>query len=121
MAQPDETQSFALQSWIGLGDLIEAIKIGAQKKQSFCVYTREDGDGLRLEQDYFVDDYPTVNDSDEEVFPEQVQQLGLNLAYYGEQFEDVISLGVDQKSDASLEDFVRALNHYSAHDDFLDL
>jgi hypothetical protein len=29
---------FAMQSWMGLGDLIEAIKIGAQKRQSFCVY-----------------------------------------------------------------------------------
>jgi hypothetical protein len=113
--------SFAMQSWIGLGDLIEAIKIGAQKKQSFCVYAREDGDGLSLEQEYFVDDYPTGNDDDEDVFPEQVQQLGLNLAYYGEQFEDVINLALEQKSAASLEDFVRALNHYMTHDDFLDL
>jgi hypothetical protein len=114
-------QSFAMQSWIGLGDLIEAIKVGAQKKQSFCVYTREDSNGLSLEQKYFVDDYPTGNDDDEDVFPEQIQQLGLNLAYSGEQFEDVIALAFDQKPAANLEDVVRALNHYSAHDDFLDL
>jgi hypothetical protein len=62
-----------------------------------------------------------VNDDDEEVLPEQVRQLGLSLAYYGEQFEDVIALGLDQKPAASLEDFVRALNHYMIHDDFLGL
>jgi hypothetical protein len=114
-------QLFAMQSWIGLGDLIEAIKVGAQKPHSFCVYARDDGDGLSLEQDYFVDDYPTVSDDDEEVFPEKVRQLGLSLAYSGEQFEDVINLAFDQKPAANLEDFVQALNHYSAHDDFLDL
>jgi hypothetical protein len=85
------------------------------------VYTREDSNGLSLEQEYFVDAYPTGNDDDEDVFPEQVQQLGLSLTYYGEQFEDVINLALDQNPDASLEDVVRALNHYSAHDDFLDL
>jgi hypothetical protein len=113
--------TFAMQSFLGLGDLIEAIKIGAQQKQSFCVYAREDSNGLSLGQDCFVDAYPTVSDDDEEVFPEKVRQLGLGLAYYGEQFEDVINLALDQKPDASLEDFVRALNHYMAHDDFLDL
>jgi hypothetical protein len=118
-------KAFAMQSWIGLGDLIEAIKVGAQKQQSFCVYAKENHDedqnGLSLEQNYFIDAYSVVNDDDEEIFPEQVQQLGLSLAYSGEQFEDVIALAFDQKPAASLEDFVRALNHYSAHDDFLDL
>jgi hypothetical protein len=113
-------QPFGMQSWIGLSDLIEAIKMGAQKKQSFCVYARDDDDGLSLEQKYFVDDYPTGG-ADEDVFPEQVQQLSLSLAYYGEQFEDVIALAFDQKPAAGLEDFVRALNHYITHDDFLDL
>jgi hypothetical protein len=113
--------TFMMQSFLSLGDLIEAIKIGSQQKQSFCVYAREDNNGLSLGQDYFVDAYPVVNDNDEEVLPEKVRQLELSMAYYGEQFEDVINLAFDQKPDASLEDFVRALNHYSAHDDFLDL
>jgi hypothetical protein len=120
MPEADGHKSFAMQSFMGLGDLIEAIKMGAQKRQSFCVYAREDNNGLKLEQNYFVDNYPTGGD-DEDVFPELIQQFGLSLAYHGEQFEDLIGLALDQKSNASLEDFVRALNHYMTHDDFLDL
>lgn len=38
-----------------------------------------------------------------------------------EQFQDVVDLAYRQKKSASTKEVILCLNHYSKHDDFLDL
>lgn len=43
----------------------------------------------------------------------------LQLVYYGEQLIDVLSVALEENSDASLQDLVDALNYYNQHDNFM--
>ena len=42
------------------------------------------------------------------------------MFYSGEQFEDVISNTLNQKFDATIEEFIFALNYYRDNDNFAD-
>lgn len=56
--------------------------------------------------------YPTIDDNDEEVYPDFVRDKSLDLFYYGQQFEDVLMSVFDQKETASINDYINALNYY---------
>jgi hypothetical protein len=43
----------------------------------------------------------------------------LQLVYYGEQLIDVLTVALEEKPDASLQDLVDALNYYNQHDNFM--
>lgn len=63
-------------------------------------------------------DYPDVVE-DRDVYPTEVAEQNLQLVYYGEQLIDVLSVALEEKLDASLQDVVDALNYYSQHDSFM--
>ena len=48
-----------------------------------------------------------------------VVEQDLQLVYYGEQLLDVLSVALEEKPDASLQDLVDALNYYNQHDNFM--
>ncbi|WP_127960499.1 DUF7716 domain-containing protein [Serratia microhaemolytica] len=89
------------------------------RDDNFCLYG-DDCDELKVDGNYYVADYPDVDDQDNEVFPQVVISKKLNYLYSGQQFVDVIDSVLEQKPSASLDEFVRALNYYSVNDDFLD-
>lgn len=88
----------------------------------FYLYSKtNDTEGLIVGNSYFYADYPDVTDDGEEIFPDIVEENNLEVAYSGELFMDVISLAFQQKSNASYDEYVKALNYYYENDDFLDL
>lgn len=85
----------------------------------FCLYGRDTDKYLTPDEECFISDYPKV-ENDKEIYPLSVQQKKLSYIYSGEQFADVISSVSEQKKSAEIEEYVRALNYYLEHDDFLD-
>ncbi|MGA3698056.1 DUF7716 domain-containing protein [Enterobacteriaceae bacterium TYF_5] len=105
-----------------LTDIILAMKQIELRDDNFCLYGEDDiEDKLKIGQQYFIADYPDVDDNDNEIYPDIVQMNHLVYLYSGQQFADVIDLALEQKPSATLDDLVNALNYYSEHDDFMDL
>lgn len=87
----------------------------------FCIYTTDFVDVASSDTICYLDDYPDVDDNDEETYTDFVTERKLVMFYAGEQFEDVIGHMLSQKMDASIEDFISGVNYYREHDDFWDL
>ena len=65
-----------------------------------------------------MSDYPDVVE-DRDVYPTDVAEQDLQLVYYGEQLLDVLTVALEEKPDAILQDLVDALNYYNQHDNFM--
>lgn len=66
-----------------------------------------------------MDDYPDVDDNDQEIYTDFIVENNLVMFYSGEQFEDVISNMLSHKMDASIEELIAAINYYREHDAFM--
>ena len=100
-----------------LKDIMEAVK-SEELDDDFCLYAREDGE-LNFQESYFLADYPQVVDN-RDVYPSQVRMQELELIYYGEDFADVLLSVMEQKAEATDEEYLQALLYYYEHDDFMD-
>ena len=85
---------------------------------NFCLYANEDI--LKPELVCYLESYPTISDDDEEIYPDFIIKESLYLLYYGEQFEDVLMNVLEQKKDATIDDYILALDYYSKYDTFKD-
>lgn len=85
---------------------------------NFCIYANEDI--LKPELICYLDLSPTISDDDEEVYPLFIRKKSLGLLYYGQQFEDVLMNVLEQKNDATIDDYILALDYYSKYDTFRD-
>lgn len=85
---------------------------------NYCLYSNEGT--AQLNQLCYLELYPTIDDNDEEVYPDFVRDKSLDLFYYGQQFEDVLMSVFDQKETASINDYIDALNYYMENDTFMD-
>ena len=85
---------------------------------NFCLYANEDI--LKPELICYLELYPTISDDDEEIYPNFIIEESLNLLYYGQQFEDVLMNVLEQKNDATIDDYILALDYYSKYDTFKD-
>ena len=56
---------------------------------------------------------------DSDVYPADASDQHLQLVYYGEHLIDVLAVALEEKTDASLQDLVEALNYYNQHDSFM--
>lgn len=113
-------RKFQLQQFVSIEDLIDMVREKQEREVYYAVYS-ETGDDFEPGDEVFVDSNVQVNDNDEEIYPAQVVARRLRFAYSGEQFQDVVDLGIKQKPSATHAEIIGALNHYSEHDDFLDL
>jgi hypothetical protein len=86
---------------------------------NFCLYANEDI--LKPELICYLELSPTISDDDEEIYPNFIIKKSLNLLYYGQQFEDVLMNVLEQKNEATIDDYILALDYYSKHDTFKDL
>ena len=102
---------------LSLEQIIEQVRVDELVSDDFCLYGKEDGE-LALARFYWVSNYPDVVE-DRDVYPTEVVEQNLQLVYYGEQLIDVLTLSLEEKSDASLQDLVDALNYYNQHDNFM--
>ena len=85
-----------------------------------CVYTIDFVEEASNDTICYMDDYPEVDDNDQEIYTDFVTENKLVMFYSGEQFEDVISNTLNQKFDATIEEFIFALNYYRDNDNFAD-
>jgi len=102
---------------LSLEQIIEQMRVDKLSSDDCCLYAKEYGE-LRLNSAYWVSDYPDVVE-DRDVYPTDVVERDLQLVYYGEQLLDVLSVALEEKPDASLQDLVDALNYYNQHDNFM--
>ena len=102
---------------LSLEQIIEQMRVDKLVSDDFCLYSKENGE-LALERLYWVSDYPDVVE-DRDVYPADASEQDLQLVYYGEQLLDVLSVALEEKPDASLQDLVDALNYYNQHDNFM--
>ena len=103
---------------LSLEQIIEQMRVDESSSDDFCLYSKEDGE-LALERLYWVSDYPDVVE-DRDVYPMDVAEQNLQLVYYGEQLIDVLTVALEEKPDASLQDLVDALNYYNRYDIFMN-
>ena len=103
---------------LSLEQIIEQVRADESSSDDFCLYGKEDGE-LALDSLYWVSDYPDVIE-DRDIYPADVVEQDLQLVYYGEQLLDVLSVALEEKPDASLQDLVDALNYYNQHDIFMN-
>ena len=102
---------------LSLEQIIEQVRVDKLVSDDFCLYGKEDGE-LALDRSYWVSDYPDVVE-DRDVYPTEVAEKNLQLVYYGEQLLDVLTVALEEKPDASLQDLVDALKYYHQHDSFM--
>ena len=103
---------------LSLEQIIEQMRVDESSSDDFCLYGKEDGE-LALDRLYWVSDYPDVVE-DRDVYPTEVAEQNLQLVYYGEQLIDVLTVALEEKPDASLQDLVDALNYYNRYDIFMN-
>ena len=103
---------------LSLEQIIEQMRVDESSSDDFCLYSKEDGE-LALARSYWVSDYPDVVE-DRDVYPMDVAEQDLHLVYYGEQLIDVLSVALEEKPEASLQDLVGALNYYNRYDIFMN-
>ena len=103
---------------LSLEQIIEQMRVDESSSDDFCLYGKEGGE-LALERLYWVSDYPDVVE-DRDVYPMDVAEQNLQLDYYGEQLIDVLTVALEEKPDASLQDLVDALNYYNRYDIFMN-
>lgn len=113
--------NFVLNRSYKIDDLINVVKDKKDRDAVYMVYVSKDTEDLRRGMDVYVGDVPDFDEEDNEVLPESVITLGLEVGYMREHFQDVVDLAYKQKPAASTEEIIRCLNHYAKHDDFLDL
>ena len=102
---------------LSLEQIIKQMRVDKLSSDDFCLYAKEYGE-LALDRLYWVSDYPDVVE-DRDVYPTDVAEQDLQLVYYGEQLIDVLTVALEEKPDASLQDLVEALKYYQEHDTFL--
>ena len=102
---------------LSLEQIIEQMRVDESSSDDFCLYGKEYGE-LALDRLYWISDYPDVVE-DRDIYPADVVEQDLQLVYYGEQLLDVLSVALEEKPDASLQDLVDALNYYNQHDNFM--
>ena len=102
---------------LSLEQIIKQMRVDKLSSDDFCLYAKEYGE-LRINSLYWVSDYPDVVE-DRDVYPTEVVEQDLQLVYYGEQLIDVLTVALEEKPDASLQDLVDALNYYNQHDNFM--
>ena len=100
-----------------LEQIIQQLRVDQLSSDNFCLYGKEDGE-LKLDILYWVSDYPNVEEGSD-VYPADVAEQDLQLVYYGEQLIDVLSVALEEKSDASPRDLVESLKYYHQHDSFM--
>jgi hypothetical protein len=105
---------------ITIKQVIDSVNDGSLKGMSFCVYAKKTLGSLSSDQECFLDAYPEGDEEGEDVFSVFVTKNKLELIYYGEQLEDVLTNVLNQRPQATTVDFVNALNYYMKNDNFMD-
>ncbi len=102
-------------------ELIELVRDKKDRDSIYMIYIPASIEVLEAGMIVYVGNVPDFDDDDNEIIPAHILEQGLTQGYMREQFQDVVDLAYRQKKSASTEEVILCLNHYSKHDDFLDL
>ncbi|WES66525.1 hypothetical protein [Superficieibacter sp. HKU1] len=117
--QPDgpRLKTFQLDAFFTLEELIDCVKSRQETDTDYAIYSASEEPFQAGEQVFIAG--PETGEDDPLTF--QVDGVTLHYAYAGDQFRSVVELAIEQKPEASAGEIIRALNHYSEYDDFLDM
>lgn len=85
----------------------------------WCLYAKDDS--LTLDSLCFIDQYPTIDDNDREIYPPFVSENDLHFMFMGSLLQDVIMNCLDQDSAVTPEEILEAITYYNQHDTFMPL
>ena len=85
----------------------------------WCLYAKDDN--LTLDSPCFIDQYPTIDDKDNEIYPPFISENNLQFMFMDSLLQDVIMNCLDQDSAVTPEKILEAITYYSKHDTFLML
>lgn len=90
---------------------------------SYCIYSSIlDSNELTLKTICYIDDYPEIDDDDEEeIYSDFVNQNDLSLLFREELVQDVIMNAVDQKQSVTNQELLDAICFYNKNDNFMKL
>ena len=111
---------FQRDTFLRIEELIDCVKARQERELTYDLYTMG-AEAFGPGDAVFIASPVQVAANGEEAYPDSVTRRELRFSYSGEQFQDVIDLAIQQKPNASHADIIRAINHYSEHDDFLDI
>ncbi|GKX57486.1 hypothetical protein SOASR030_35980 [Leminorella grimontii] len=111
---------FRLDTFYAIEDLIDCVKAEVESNTDYAVYSANDDD-FCSNASFFIAAGVGIDDHDNEIYPKSVRQRGLQYMCSCGLIQDVVSVAIRQKADASHEEIIQALNHYSKYDNFLEL
>jgi len=92
---------------------------GIYLDNDWCVYSSENE--ISAETKCYVDEYPEFDEDDNEIYSDFIRNNNLELLFRDEMIQDVIIASLNQKSNATIEEIIKALLYYEEHDTFLVL
>lgn len=119
-------QSYDIAELIGLvknkqdRDLDSSGKVKYNRENSYDVYISKN-EKLNEHSILYVGKPVEIDEDDNEIYPKEVVENNLEVCYSAENFQDVIDLAYEQKSNASIDEIIRCLEYYFKNDTFLDL
>ncbi len=114
-------KTFECQKPYRLDAILAKIAFDGFSADNACLYTETYQTVATADTLCYLDSYPTVNDEDEEEYPDFIVHNKFQLFAYGQQVEDVVHSALSQKKKPSSAELIKALNHYFDTDAFLTL
>ena len=111
-----------LETALNLSEIIEYSIDNPLALDDYCIYIKIKKNNSEEIENFicYVSDYSEVDDNDNETYPDFVRNNGLELFISGENFEDIRTNTLHQKTNATVNDFVFNLNYYLQYDTFFD-
>lgn len=102
-------------------EILEFVIKKLDGETSYCIYSNiYDSKHLNLDTICYLDDYPEITEADEEIFSEFVVNNSLEFLFRDELVQDVVLSVLEQKSTATENEILRAIQYYDENDDFMD-
>lgn len=102
-----------------LSEVIELVSKQRETLENSCIYTTSYTSTASSDLICYIDSYPKITDDDEEQYPDFVIEQNLELFFYGQQFEDVITSITNERKSCTSADIIEALNYYLQNDSFM--
>lgn len=96
------------------------IRRGEDVGESYCIYCKGGIETPTLNTVCYLDDYPEIDDDDEETYSQFVVSNNLELLFREELIQDVILNVNHQVQGPTNEQIMQAINYYNENDTFMD-
>lgn len=102
-------------------EILEFIITQLDSETSYCIYSSiYDSKNCNLDTICYLDEYPEITDDDKEIYPAFAANNSLELLFRDELVQDVVLSVLEQKSSATKNEILMAIQYYDENDDFMD-